>query len=45
MPLAIVAVVVSYVVSIRLSPAPAEESAAKPAPESAGATPPASGSA
>jgi H+/Cl- antiporter ClcA len=45
MPLAIVAVVVSYVVSIRLAPAPAEDSAAEAAPEPAGATPPASGSA
>jgi H+/Cl- antiporter ClcA len=45
MPLAIVAVVVSYVVTIRLAPAPAEDSAAEPAPEPAGAPPPASGSA
>jgi len=45
MPLAIVAVVVAYVVTIRLAPAPAEDSAAEPAPEPAGATPPASGSA
>ena len=45
MPLAIVAVVVSYVVTIRLAPAPAEDSAAGPAPEPAGAPPPASGSA
>jgi H+/Cl- antiporter ClcA len=45
MPLAIVAVVVAYVVTIRLAPAPAEDSAAEPAPEPAGAPPPASGSA
>jgi H+/Cl- antiporter ClcA len=45
MPLAIVAVVVAYVVTIRLAPAPAGDSAAEPAPEPAGATPPASGSA
>jgi chloride channel protein, CIC family len=45
MPLAIVAVVVAYVVTIRLAPAPAEDSAAEPAAEPAGATPPASGSA
>ena len=37
MPLAIVAVVVAYVVTIRLAPAPAEDSAAEPAPEPAGA--------
>src|SRR5690348_16090385 len=44
-PLAIVSVVVAYVVSIRLTPAPAGDAAAEPSPEPAGATPPASGSA
>jgi H+/Cl- antiporter ClcA len=43
-PLAIVSVVVAYVVSIRLSPAPAPDSAAEPAPEPASAAPPPSGS-
>jgi H+/Cl- antiporter ClcA len=42
--LAIVSVVVAYVVSIRLSPAPAPDSAAEPAPEPASAAPPPSGS-
>jgi H+/Cl- antiporter ClcA len=45
MPLAIVAVVVAYVVSIRLTPAPAADARGEPAPEPALATPPASGSA
>jgi H+/Cl- antiporter ClcA len=44
-PLAIVSVVVAYVVSIRLTPAPAGDATAEPSPEPAGATPPASGSA
>jgi hypothetical protein len=43
-PLAIVSVVVAYVVSTRLAPAPAPEAAAEPAPQPAQATPPASGS-
>ena len=43
-PLAIVSVVVAYVVSIRLTPAPAAESTAKPAPQPAPAAPSPSGS-
>ncbi len=44
MPLAIVSVVVAYVVSIRLTPAPAADSTAEPAPQPAPAAPSPSGS-
>ena len=43
-PLAIVSVVVAYVVSIRLTPAPAADSTAEPAPQPAPAAPSPSGS-